>query len=46
MSKKKKITVQRTDISVISEREKDYISASAKEGAARAADIITNAFTG
>jgi hypothetical protein len=46
MSKKEKITVQGTEITVISERENDYISltdmANAKEGAARAADIIKN----
>jgi hypothetical protein len=46
MAKKDKITVQGTEITVISERENDYISltdmANAKEGAARAADIIKN----
>ncbi len=46
MSKKEKITVQGTDIIVISEKNDDYISltdmAKAKEGEARAADIIKN----
>ncbi len=46
MSKKEKITVQGTDITVISERNDDYISltdmAKAKESEARAADIIKN----
>ena len=46
MAKKDKITVQGTEITIISERESDYISltdmANAKEGVARAADIIKN----
>ena len=46
MAKKDKITVQGTEITVISEKEDDFISltdmANAKEGAARAADIIKN----
>ena len=46
MAKKEKITVQGTEITIISEKENDYISltdmANAKEGAARAADIIKN----
>ena len=46
MSKKEKITVQGTEITIISEKNNDYISltdmANAKEGAARAADIIKN----
>jgi len=46
MAKKEKITVQGTEITVISEKENDYISltdmANAKEGEARAADIIKN----
>jgi len=46
MAKKGKITVQGTEITVISDKENDYISltdmANAKEGAARAADIIKN----
>jgi hypothetical protein len=46
MAKKDKITVQGTEITVISGKENDFISltdmANAKEGAARAADIIKN----
>ncbi|MDR0793326.1 MAG: KilA-N domain-containing protein [Chitinophagaceae bacterium] len=46
MGKKETITVQGTEITVLSERNDDYISltdmANAKEGAARAADIIKN----
>ena len=46
MSKKEKITVQGTEITIISEKNNDYISltdmANAKEGTARAADIIKN----
>ncbi|MDR2969388.1 MAG: KilA-N domain-containing protein [Tannerellaceae bacterium] len=46
MNKKNKITVQGTEITVISEKDNDYISltdmANAKEGQARAADIIKN----
>ena len=46
MSKKEKITVQGTEITIISEKNDDYISltdmANAKEGGARAADIIKN----
>ena len=46
MSKKEKITVQGTEITIISERNSDYISltdmANAKESAMRAADIIKN----
>ena len=46
MSKKEKITVQGTEITIISEKNDDYISltdmANAKEGVARAADIIKN----
>jgi hypothetical protein len=46
MSKKEKITVQGTEITVIVSRSEDYISltdmANAKEGQARAADIIKN----
>ena len=46
MAKKDKITVQGTEITIITEKENDYISltdmANAKEGAARAADIIKN----
>ena len=46
MSKKDKITVQGTEITIISEKNDDYISltdmANAKEGKARAADIIKN----
>jgi hypothetical protein len=46
MAKKDKITVQGTEITVISEKENDYISltdmANAKEGTARSADIIKN----
>ena len=46
MSKKEKITVQGTEITVISSSADDYISltdmANAKEGEARAADIIKN----
>jgi hypothetical protein len=46
MSKKEKIIVQGTEITVISSNDNDYISltdmANAKEGEARAADIIKN----
>lgn len=46
MIKKDKITVQGTEITVVSEKNNDYISltdmANAKEGEARAADIIKN----
>jgi len=46
MARKDKITVQGAEITVISEEENDYISltdmANAKEGEARAADIIKN----
>jgi hypothetical protein len=46
MSKKEKLIVQDTEITVVSEKENDYISltdmANAKEGEARAADIIKN----
>ena len=46
MSKNEKIIVQGTEITIISEKNNDYISltdmANAKEGAARAADIIKN----
>jgi len=46
MAKKDKITVQGTEITIISEKENDYISltdmANAKESEARAADIIKN----
>ncbi|MCL2073724.1 MAG: KilA-N domain-containing protein [Marinilabiliaceae bacterium] len=46
MARKDKITVQGIDITVISDNGKDYISltdmANAKDGAARAADIIKN----
>jgi hypothetical protein len=46
MTKKDKITVQGTEITIISEKNDDYISltdmANAKEGDARAADIIKN----
>ena len=46
MAKKETINVQGTEITVISDRENDYISltdmANAREGEARAADIIKN----
>ena len=46
MAKKDKITVQGTDIAIVSENGNDYFSltdmANAKESAARAADIIKN----
>jgi hypothetical protein len=46
VSKKEKITVQGTEITAVSEKNNDYISltdmANAKEGGARAADIIKN----
>ncbi len=46
MSKKEKIIVQGTEITIISEKNDDYISltdmANAKQGESRAADIIKN----
>jgi hypothetical protein len=46
MTSKEKITVQGTEITIISSKDNDYISltdmANAKEGEARAADIIKN----
>ena len=46
MSKKETITVQGTAITVLSEKNNDYLSltdmANAKEGKTRAADIIKN----
>jgi hypothetical protein len=46
MSRKEKITVQGTEITIISDKNDDYISltdmANAKAGEARAADIIKN----